>query len=430
MNLTTIAAVGGIFVCSFISVYRSASYTKRTLEYYAPQYSSGRITVSISAAVDMEGTDNNEEDQVPPNIITSMITTNSSIQPVDYFSSHEYRKSRNETYDSWFKPGTGKLLENADKNGPILDFAIAGFAKCGTTTLEVNLGYLAPMPIADVCTPVHQTVYYTYKNWPKEYGKEKLLRGTKCPNTISGDDINAFSYHLPRTKLIIGIRHPILWFQSFWNMQKRNKAGIYESSDPMKRTKPCGRGKCTHMCPDQIFCMHRGRFHISLAQLGKTALSKDERKLLAPNDFDGGENVKSRNSRNPIFLIEQNQLKEDYIWNELAIYLNVPSIPHGERHGSGSRSTYQQTNVCDEKFDNFRAMMMPYAYELSMWLQDYFIPVAKNESSDVTIPDPDIFADLVATYKKDPCNRLYRLHNGTYVLNSMTTNFTEVTYTT
>jgi len=214
-------------------------------------------------------------------------------------------------------------------------------------------------------------------------------------------------------------------------MLKRNKSGVYDSDDPMKRTIPCANknGKCENMCPGQILCMHRGRFHISLAQLGKTALSKDERKLLAPNDFDGGENVKSRNSRNPIFLIEQNQLNEDYMWNELAAYLNVPSIPHDIRKGSGNTGTYQQTNFCEKKFDDFRAMMMPYAYELSVWLQDYFIPVAKNESSDVTISNPDTFADLVATYKKDPCNRLYRLHNGTYVLNSMTTNFTEVTYT-
>ena len=48
-----------------------------------------------------------------------------------------------------------------------------------------NLGYIAPMPIADVCTPIHSTVYYAYKNWPKEFDNAtnptKILRGTKCP---------------------------------------------------------------------------------------------------------------------------------------------------------------------------------------------------------------------------------------------------------
>ena len=72
---------------------------------------------------------------------------------------------------------------------------------------------------------------------------------------------------------------------------------------------------------------------------------------------------------------------------------------------------------------------MPYAYELSVWLHDYLIPVARNESSDVTIANVDIFAHLVESHKKDPCNRLYRLNNGTYVQDPNAADIIEVTYT-
>ena len=39
---------------------------------------------------------------------------------------------------------------NPDEDGHILDFAIIGFAKCGTTSMEANLRQLAPMPVADI----------------------------------------------------------------------------------------------------------------------------------------------------------------------------------------------------------------------------------------------------------------------------------------
>jgi len=135
-------------------------------------------------------------------------TTHKSTQLNEhYISTREYRASRNDTFNSWFKQGTNKLLKNADKNGPILDFIIVGFAKCGTTTVSANLAYITPMPVGDICTQLHQTVYYAYKNWPDIHGREKLLRGSKCPADINRLKIH--SKHLPRTKLIIGIRHPV-----------------------------------------------------------------------------------------------------------------------------------------------------------------------------------------------------------------------------
>jgi hypothetical protein len=79
--------------------------------------------------------------------------------------------------------GTEKLKPNADANGPILDFVIASFAKCGTTTIQANLGLIAPMPIADVCVPPAQTVCYSYNHSVKKRQKKnlttKIFRGTK-----------------------------------------------------------------------------------------------------------------------------------------------------------------------------------------------------------------------------------------------------------
>eukprot|EP00559_Dactyliosolen_fragilissimus_P007719 CAMPEP_0184859434 /NCGR_PEP_ID=MMETSP0580-20130426/4439_1 /TAXON_ID=1118495 /ORGANISM="Dactyliosolen fragilissimus" /LENGTH=342 /DNA_ID=CAMNT_0027356065 /DNA_START=162 /DNA_END=1190 /DNA_ORIENTATION=+ len=333
----------------------------------------------------------------------------------------QYMKDRRLHFDSWHNNSTGKLMlnPNADENGPILDFAVIGYPKCGTTTLMANLGYLAPMSIADICTPVHQTVWYSYKNWPKQFGQEKLMRGTKCPQYLSltpqSSLLIEYSKHLPKTKLIAGIRHPIKWFESFWNMQCGR--GI---ANPYNKTKLCIGNNCSRSCPrGQIFCLHRARMHLALAGLGKTNLSKEERQLLAPNDPDGGDNLKFYNIKNSVFLYDQEQLVKDNLWESLAQYLGVSHIPHDLYEGSHGRGGKKKTCIdfCNEQYDLFRSMMMPYAYEMSVWLQDYFIPVAKNENRpDVVISSDDSLFELVESYKNDPCGRLIRLVNGTYVL--------------
>jgi len=342
----------------------------------------------------------------------------------DVNANKEYMRNRIKNFDSWFKGNkTDKLLPDADENGTIMDFAVVGFPKCGTTTLEANLGYLSPMPVSDICTPVHQTVWYSYKNWPEQYqkeGEEQIFRGTKCPAFIQGTWLKEWSKHLPRTKLIVGVRHPVLWFQSFWNMQVANRLTTFAGNDPYKITEPCPDAKgngCRNGCPSrQLLCMHRGRFHVSLASLGKTDLSAEERKILAANDPDGGNNVPDHKIRNPIFVYEQKMLGEDYMWDDLAKYIGADRVPHDKRVNSHGKNRDLEVDFCIDKYDDFRAKMMPMSYEVAVWLQEYLIPLAKNESrTDVVISRPDTFHELVETYKVDPCGKLKRLDNGTYV---------------
>jgi len=341
------------------------------------------------------------------------------------YTSAEYMKHRMEKFNSWFQGNETKiLLPDADENGTILDFAIVGFPKCGTTTVEANLGYLAPMPIKDICTPVHQTVWYAYKNWPKDYQKqgeeEKLWRGTKCPAFIQGKWLLPWSQHLPRTKLIVGIRHPVLWFQSFWNMLVANHLTTFAGDDPYKIMEPCpyadGRG-CRNGCPHrQLLCMHRGRFHVALASLGKTELSAEERKILAAGDPDGGTNVPNHRIRNSIFIYEQRMLGEEYLWEEMASYLGTNHLRHDKRVNSHGKNRSLEIDFCHDNYDAFRAKMMPISYEVAMWLQLYLLPVARNKSRvDVVVAKPDAFYELVEKYKSDPCGKLQRIDDGTFV---------------
>jgi hypothetical protein len=335
-------------------------------------------------------------------------------------SSDDWIRTRPGHLSSWYDNRTSTLKVDADAKGPILDFVIAGFPKCGTTTLEANLGYYAPMPVADVCVKAHQAVYYAYNNWPQKYGEEKILRGTKCPAYIY--NMKEFSRYLPRAKTIIGIRHPVLWFQSFWNMLAGNDRR-YGTMSPYNKTKPCTKErKCDNGClGSQLLCMYRAEFHVALASYGKTPLTDQERQYLAPSRYYGGANIPNDQVRNPIFLYEQTELKQEYVWKDLANYLGIPEVKHDRYVSShGQNATPNRLDICLPEYDDFRKLMMPIAHEMSIWFCDYFIKVAEDPSRpDVVVSRPDRFCQLVRNYTKDPCGRLERREDtGTYELRS------------
>jgi hypothetical protein len=343
-----------------------------------------------------------------------------------------------------------------DKVGPILDFVIAGFSKCGTSSVMANLAQITPMPLKDVCYSAEQVVKLAYGEWSEKYGsnsadfnQQKFLKGSKCPRYIGSDLslLQGFSDALPHTKLVIGIRHPVLWFQSFWKMVgngkgKREKNTTTITPNERMQMCPCppdqygqrtcrikevlvGNGTtavdstlpesgstrhygCNNECDgNMLFCLARTRFHVALAQLGKTALSKTERQLLAPTDLDGGDSLMNMRIRNPIFLYEQTMLRNESTWDELAQYLGVSHIPNTHYQAAKGKQ-FSGANICLPEYDYFRSQIMMYSYELSMWMLEYFLPVARDpDRMDVSIASIDTFEEMVTvSYRQDPCRRL------------------------
>ncbi|GFH47283.1 hypothetical protein CTEN210_03758 [Chaetoceros tenuissimus] len=354
-------------------------------------------------------------------------TLDVSVVDLDWF------KTRDDHFNSWFEGDestTDKLLENADQAGPILDFFIIGNNHC-TADLTKALMHITPMIAADVCTPVHQTVWYSYQNWAKIEGNEnKPLRGSHCSSFMgSGNDANAveFSQHLPKTKLLVGIKHPVIWFKEFWDQAAKNKQldRMTNNQDPYELTTLCTGRRCRHTCKlNQFFCMHRSRFHLGLARLGKTSLSDEERKYLAVDDEDGGNAVKNDQVKNPVFLYDDLELTGEYFWESLAKYLGVDHIPHDLQQLKESRLDHDKelANVnsldfCKNEYDDLRARLLSYSYEMATWLQLYWVPLASDESrADVAVADPTVFNGLLEEYKKDPCNKLVRSKTGKFVV--------------
>ena len=447
--------------------------------------------------------------------------SNNNHKPIELLVPEEeamWIRDRNQLFQDWFTKNKNSTMDITTKNpkssrdtkllrhhadadvpGAILDFLIVGSAKTGTTTLMDNLSHLAPMPPAkDICYSPENIIQMAYKSWPEQYnsslfpisfsfssfntssqsqqqqrrsGSQLSLKGNKCPSLLGLPMLKRYAQCLPKTKLIIGIRHPISWFQSFWKMQGnddpydrvqlcpcpphdhptrnnlfRNDTILYDSqtrrctittttNETQQQQQQQIVVGCKNECGKKLFCTARARFHVAIARLGKTLLSFEERKLLAPNDPDGGMGVTNGNENNhgtddntnsggligwnitnAIFIYDQTQLQEQYLWDGLASFLQVSYVPNTKRrfsHGKNKTSL----DICAPKYDYFRSIMMKSSYEMSLWFERYLLPISEDSlRSDVTIMNPNnAFYNIIQSYKLDPCERLVRVgvDNGT-----------------
>ena len=247
------------------------------------------------------------------------------------------------------------------------------------------------MKVKDFCVPeMTKLLSYLYKVWPEKFpeildGPDRYLgsdtslhlRGAKCPRFVSDPKLLLkYGPRYPKTKIIIGMRHPVKWFTSFFNMgsvadlyskmtlcpnieeERGRKAAETTAKTVETKAEALDREVCIDECRCGLpVCFHRARLHLPLARMGKTRLGSDELELLAPNDPDGGQQLLYGNITNPVFLYEQSQMnitamesagasetvgRIDY-WEALAQFIGVSYIPNEHYHAG----TYDTCSILD-----------------------------------------------------------------------------------
>ena len=111
-----------------------------------------------------------------------------------------------------------------DEESVKLDFAIVGFPKCSTTFLRNDL--LSSNEEIFFGNDDNEIHHLNRNNAP---ALKKLfqnhpytINGFKCPNLLySETGLFNLEMYFKQTDLIIAVRHPILWFQSFYNYRLR-----------------------------------------------------------------------------------------------------------------------------------------------------------------------------------------------------------------
>lgn len=194
-------------------------------------------------------------------------------------------------------------------------------------------------------------------------------------------------------------------------------------------------------CPRKMkVCAARGRFHLSLAKLGKTPLGNDEIDLLQSELHQSAIRFKDTSTNkkkypfaddgdkagvpNSVFLFESSQGRHEYFYQELANFVEIdrgrlpPLSSSTYRSGNGlnnnlksnlhQQDTENVFDICSPQWDDVRKEILPMSYTLGQWILKYLIPESRKRD-DLVIPNVTAFESIVETFGRDPCQgRLIR----------------------
>jgi len=283
----------------------------------------------------------------------------------------------------------------------LLDFAIVGFGKCGTSTLmewldrHEDLQCIQEEVWALSFGRPKGLVGRLYHELPEDTPAKKYKRGYKCPADVADSRVlNYYRSYWPKTKLFVGVRHPISWFQSLYNFRVQNsKDGLMH---PNKHIGPCMSGM-------KNTCTEKGNFAFDLMRLGKQnalegpnpPMTELETKLLSryrrgkqvywklqynasdipplPNDvffFD----IEQLGDRDPV---RSDQFRED-VRQYLGLETPLPPITHykpGRTYNATVQAIKdeQKMNICDKEYEPLREELMRLGRLNSIWIREVFL---------------------------------------------------------
>jgi hypothetical protein len=310
----------------------------------------------------------------------------------------------------------GKVAAHEDISW-LLDFSIIGFAKTGTTSMLRHLALITHMPPSETCdlsdSGAAKLVKDLYADRNKrlevaeKHGEElnEQLRGIKCPQDISSDvAVHNYAKYFPNTKLIVGVRHPVLWFESLYNFRVSNVPW-----KKMMHTNLLTKG-CTY--GSQGVCVQRASFADFLSQLGKTQqdTSKELDLLtmgLTPVKTPVGKIFLydlSQLSESEDGRIQSTQFRED-LKAFLGLTVDIPPFPTIDTSGRFDflEPIKQQTDankidICDNEHARIHQVLMEKARTSSVWIRDYFL-----QSNAVIVSNRSHFVELLERWNEDPC---------------------------
>lgn len=275
-----------------------------------------------------------------------------------------------------------------------LDYYIAGFPKCGTTSLVKAMSNhnetMTPTGSED-CILIRgdKTDSEMYEELMDELIPlapidSKVKRIIKCPQGAGAlVNVQTLQKLFPHTKLIFGLRHPVLWFQSFYNYRVKNHyRGKRIAGLTIPSVESLLNGTWTSLS------VEGARFELSLKNLGKT------NSTFAQTPFQ-------------VFLYTIDQMRDadqdrrDRFRQGISAFLDLeePLEPIPHMNVNELATTFEDTiDICDSKHDKVRNILVDNGKETQRWLLEEFL-----ESPDVSVANEDHFRETVKTFGSDPC---------------------------
>ena len=315
-------------------------------------------------------------------------------------SSHKKNKSNNNPASSNTTASYITTLD--DPHTPqLLDFAIVGFAKCATSFmtrwLRQQKDYIS-ISSKEVCH-LNRQEPDELLNYLQHTLDGSKMRGFKCPSHFTRSKLNWYRDYFPKTKLIIGLRHPVWWLESFYTYRVRHpKHGNFTlPTDPNELM-----GRSCHSSFQGV-CLERANFHQALARLAKTPLDPTEQALVHLPVRDLSQ-LTSRKVDNPVFVYEIRQVNDPSFAKDVADFLGLPHklAPYvakdDEDHRDDQKTQSKKVlDICQDRYRPLRAALMQSAREASQWIREYFL-------SHITVSSPETFVKLLQDWEQDPCD--------------------------
>jgi len=300
----------------------------------------------------------------------------------------------------------------------LVDFAIGGFAKCGTSTLmrvtsaapQIYMGKKNQTKVGEVhdirkgLIDEFQDRYKGHRNYFSKDGK-RSFNGFKAPEILQSQDflVNMLNF-LPSIDLVISTRHPVLHFQSAYNYKYRfiNRTE-HILPEPVDLIGACGHdchNNCTRMVKNQNVCTRQSYFHYGLSRLRLTALdSEDEMELLDHHPLSIHPSWSGR-----LFLIEigqrtdTNSTRKDAWESAYEQFLGID--PNSLRFSNQKRSARHDKiiNICDERHRPVRELLLGVGKKASKWIREYLVG-----SDRVVLANREHFLALIEKWQYDPC---------------------------
>jgi hypothetical protein len=285
-----------------------------------------------------------------------------------------YRKPRLQRYiQGWNITGNVSWL---------LDFSIVGFPKTGTSTLMLYLENQTESVFIfrqERCEMGWNQQVPLLVDLHKNY-QPHLQMGIKCPRDLEIDlALKNYDTFFRTTKFIVGLRHPILWFQSFYNFRINNE---FDMPPPQHLIGKCRK---TH----QGVCTVRANFsnHLEKIEPWRKVFLYDVAQLQDSN------RTRARQFRQGLgsFLDLQTPLNRPMI-----------HVKPGQTLVSSERAkelNALKIDICEDQYASLRQVLSKQASQSATWIRNVFLM-----NPNVKVASRDYFAQLLDAWHSDPCN--------------------------
>jgi len=322
-------------------------------------------------------------------LIFHMPTPNATYSSTDSLRGNRKNFSKEDIVASNLTASTVRQHVKNNTKVRSMDFLVAGFAKCGTTTLlktfeAHNETAVAPkeecsLDVIENNAVARATVMRSLSN---ASSSPNVKRGIKCPFTFTSDNsLQRLEQWFPDTKVIYGLRHPVHYFESYFNY----RVLAFHSGKIKGPIPPAER--LLHSNEWERVSTDSARFETILRQL----VSTDNEE--APLKF-------------PVFLYTLEQMKDEKenealretLGSFLELQHPIQPVKKANVNKNVGDNGYRETiDICDIKYKELRSVLVANGDKTQQWIRDKLLPHA-------TVANRESFVKMLKQWGQDPCD--------------------------